>query len=137
MKTLLFAGTFLVLLGSVCGLVIPYFHNPRMGLSAHLGGVQNGILLIIIGLMWKHVSLSAWSGTLCTILSIAGLYAIWIGLVLAGVWGASAVTPIAGAGFSGTSGQEAIVKVLLYAGSLSVLVALIQLCVGVLSARNT
>ena len=29
-----------------------------MGLSAHLAGVQNGVLLVLLGLVWPEVRLS-------------------------------------------------------------------------------
>ncbi len=39
-------GVLLVLLGLFTGVVIPLFTNLRMGLSAQLAGVQNGMLML-------------------------------------------------------------------------------------------
>jgi (hydroxyamino)benzene mutase len=39
-------GMLLFLLGSITGLLEQRFTNVRMGLSAHLEGVMNGILLL-------------------------------------------------------------------------------------------
>ncbi|MBW6535801.1 MAG: hypothetical protein K0B11_12395 [Mariniphaga sp.] len=54
-----FLGVFLFLLGLIVGLVVPVLANPRMGLSSHLEGVMNGMLLIIFGLIWNRLKLSS------------------------------------------------------------------------------
>ncbi|HVN71321.1 MAG TPA: hypothetical protein VMU10_04795 [Desulfomonilia bacterium] len=46
---LMFLEVLLLLLGLLSGLPIPFFANPRMGLSGHVEGVMSGMLLIIIG----------------------------------------------------------------------------------------
>jgi hypothetical protein len=48
-RRLMWHGMFLFLLGLVTGLVEQRFANVRMGLSAHLEGVMNGILLLALG----------------------------------------------------------------------------------------
>ena len=48
---LLFLGMLLFLIGLVFALFIPMMANPRMGLSAHLEGVLNGLFLLILGLI--------------------------------------------------------------------------------------
>lgn len=48
-KQLIFLGLLLFLSGLLTGLIIPFFKNPRMGLSAHLEGVMNGMFLILLG----------------------------------------------------------------------------------------
>ena len=58
-------------LGLVSGFAVPAFRNPRMGLSAHLEGLMNGIYLGVLGLAWHRFSLSARarvasSGSRCT-----------------------------------------------------------------------
>jgi hydroxylaminobenzene mutase len=45
-RRLMWYGTFLFLLGLVTGLLEQRFTNMRMGVSAHLEGVMNGIFLI-------------------------------------------------------------------------------------------
>ena len=44
-------GLILFLLGLITGLLIPVLENPRMGLSSHLEGTLNGMLLILFGLI--------------------------------------------------------------------------------------
>lgn len=116
-------GVLLFFLGLLNGALVGAFTNPRMGLSAHLAGVQNGLSLLAFGLLWPHLSLSprlerfaAWAG-------IASMWAIWIALALAAAFGTSRATPIAGAGFQGTAWQEWLVTTLLYSGSLAILAA--------------
>lgn len=129
-KTLLMAGMVLFSLGLLNGLVVPYFENPRMGLSAHLAGVQNALVLIVFGLVWKYVNLPARHLKLCFALSLYSMYTIWLALVLASLWGTSSATPIAGAGFSAPAMKEHVVTVFLYSGSLAILIASTQLAVG-------
>ena len=57
-RTLMRWGFFLLLCALVTGLAVPGFTNPRMAVSAHLEGVMNGLLLVIVGLVWSHLGLS-------------------------------------------------------------------------------
>ena len=114
-------GVLLFVLGLVNGALVSAFANSRMGLSAHLAGVQNGLVLICFGLLWQRLSLSRRATRVGELSSIFSLYAIWMALLLAAVFGTSRVTPIAGAGFEGSLWQELLVAVLLYAGSAGIL----------------
>ncbi|WP_131782738.1 hypothetical protein [Legionella gresilensis] len=51
-------GILLFLLGLITGFIIPLMKNPRMGLTSHLEGIQNGIFLLLIGLIWDRFWLS-------------------------------------------------------------------------------
>ena len=135
MKSLLVGGAALFLLGLINGLAVPYFENPRMGLSAHLAGVQNALVLIAFGLMWKYLALSSKALKLCSMLSTYSMYSIWVSLVLAAAWGTSSATPIAGAGYMGSSSQELIVNILLYSGSLAIIVASVQVLLGLVNNK--
>jgi hydroxylaminobenzene mutase len=131
-RKLLIFGTALFLLGLFNGVVIQTFYNPRMGLSAHLAAVQNALVLWALGLMWSHVSLSKRMESLTAWASIYGMYAIWLGLVLAGVFGASKSLPIAGAGFVASASVEVAVQILVYSGSLASIVGTALLLAGLL-----
>ena len=120
-RQLCWHGILLFLLGLVTGVLIPAFANERMGLTAHLAGVQNGMALVIVGLLWPRLSLRAGLGRAAMLLSAGSLYAIWLALLLAAVFGTSRATPIAGAGFEGAAWQEWLVTGLLYAGSVAIL----------------
>jgi hypothetical protein len=50
-------GVFLFLLGLLGGFAIPFLANPRMGLASHLEGVMNGMLLVLLGLIWPRLTL--------------------------------------------------------------------------------
>jgi hydroxylaminobenzene mutase len=116
-------GALLFLLGLVNGGVVSMLTNSRMGLSAHLAGVQNGMVLLIFGMVWQHLNLSARATRVAELSSIFSMYAIWVALLLAAAFGTSRVTPIAGAGFEGSAWQEGLVAVLIYTGSVGILVA--------------
>lgn len=46
------------LIGLITGLVEPHFANVRMGLAAHLEGLMNGMLLVVLGAIWTEVKLT-------------------------------------------------------------------------------
>lgn len=125
---LLFHGTLLFLFGLINGALIPLFLNKRMGLSAHLAGVQNGLALIAFGLIWPHATvpfagLTYWS-------ALYSMYGIWIGLVLAGVWGTSQSTPIAGKGYSASVPKENFVTWVIKSASVAAILATSLLVIG-------
>ena len=129
---LLVNGMLLFILGLLNGLVIPFFKNPRMGLSAHLAGVQSGMVLLLFGFLWTHISLPENILAACYWLSLYSMYAIWLALLLATIWGSSRSTPIAGAGFQATKTQEQIVQLLLVSGSIAIIVAASALLWGLI-----
>jgi len=57
-RRLMWHGMLLLLFGLITGLLEQRFTNVRMGLSAHLEGVMNGILLLALGAAWNEVRLS-------------------------------------------------------------------------------
>jgi hydroxylaminobenzene mutase len=112
-------GVVLFLLGLLTGFAIPAMQNPRMGLSSHLEGVQNGMLLMIFGVIWTQLRLSDSALQWGYGLALFGTYTNWLTTFLAGIWGAgAAMMPIAGNNLSGTVIQEELIKFGL--GSLSI-----------------
>lgn len=122
-QTLVFAGAVLVLIGLLSGAAIPAMTSARLGLSAHLAGVQGGMLVMIVGLAWSRVTLSSTLETTAYVTTVFSNYALYLALQLAAVWGTSRSTPIAGAGSVGGPLQEAAVDGILYAGAVSAMVA--------------
>src|SRR5262245_9526620 len=54
-RQLCFHGVLLLALGLLSGFSVPFVATPRIGLSAHLAGVQSGMLLVILGLLWPRL----------------------------------------------------------------------------------
>ncbi len=125
---LLFHGTLLFLLGLINGAVIPLFLNKRMGLSAHLAGVQNGLTLIAFGLIWPHAAVPFAGVTYWS--ALVSMYGIWFGLLLAAIWGTSRSTPIAGKGYAATAWKENLVTVIIQSTSVAAILATSLLLVG-------
>lgn len=116
-------GVVLFLLGLLTGFAIPAMQNPRMGLSSHLEGVQNGMLLMILGVIWSQLRLSAPAMQWGYGLALFGTYTNWATTLLAGIWGAgAAMMPIAGNNFLGTTVQEDLIKFGLGSLSLTMLI---------------
>ena len=113
-----FAGVLLFFAGLVVGFAIPTFRSPRIGLSAHLAGVQSGTFLVAMGALWPHLALAS------TLSAAAGdalwisLYAVFASLVLAAAFGAGRRLLIAGGGITTTPGRQLTVSMLLIGGSL-------------------
>ncbi len=122
-QQLLISGTVLFLLSLLIGFAIPALRNPRMGVSVHIAGVESGITLWVLGLMWPRVALPAGLQVATQLLAVLGLYAIFASLLLAALWGTSRATPIAGAGHQASRPRELAVTTLLASGSLAILVA--------------
>lgn len=107
------SGTALLLLGIVSGLTTTLMANPRMGLSAHVEALLNGILLIALGAAWTAVGLPNGLKRVALLLLVAGSWINWAATQLAAIWGTGKLTPIVGARMMGTAMQEAIVSTML------------------------
>lgn len=59
---LLQAGMLLFLFALLVGLVVPTFAMPRLGLSTHLLGIMQGVFLMVLGLLWPRLRVSAGDG---------------------------------------------------------------------------
>ena len=122
-QQLLIWGTVLFLLSLLIGIAIPALPNPRMGVSAHTTGLQSGLALWALGLMWQYVALPAGAQRAAQVLAVSGLYAIFASMLLAALWGASRSLPIAGTGHQASPLRETVVTVLIAGGSLAITVA--------------
>jgi hydroxylaminobenzene mutase len=129
-STLCFTGVLLFALGLATGFAIPAFRSSRIGLSAHLTGVQSGTFLIALGLMWSKIALWPSVSNLIGHAIWISLYTIYGSLVLAAAFGAGRDLPIAGGGFSTTRAKQISVTALMGSGSLAVLAAIAALLIG-------
>lgn len=119
-------GILLLLLGLITGFLIPVLKNPRLGLSSHLEGVLNGLLLIIFGLIWPKLTMTDKLYKWSFMLALFGTYTNWLTTLLAGFWGAgSELMPIAGESMQGTPWQEMIIKF----GLISLSISMVSVCV--------
>jgi (hydroxyamino)benzene mutase len=69
------------------------------------------------------------------VLAVAGLFAIFISMLLAALWGASRSLPIAGAGHRASQLQEITVAVLIVGGSLAITIAVALVLWGLCVSR--
>jgi len=134
-RTLMRWGFFLLLCALVTGLAVPGFTNPRMAVSAHLEGVMNGLLLVIVGLVWSHLGLSGRLAKIVFWLFAYAAFANWGVTTLAAALGTSRLTPMAGAGYSASPMQENVVQVIQVSLALAVITA-VALVVYSLRRRN-
>ncbi|MGH2642839.1 MAG: hypothetical protein ACRDE2_02730 [Chitinophagaceae bacterium] len=117
---LIFLGLFLLFLGLFIGLFIHNFANPRMGLSAHLEGVMNGMFLIIMGLLWKRLMLSKGWLSFAYWLALYGTFSNFIAVLISAISGSGKMMPIAG-GQEGAPAIENLISFLLISLALSML----------------
>jgi hydroxylaminobenzene mutase len=122
-RRVLWHGTMLVLLALATGGFLQSFANPRLALAAHVGGLMNGTLVMVVGAVWSELGLSSglarglfWS------LVYSG-YANWLGLVLAAGFGTALTTPLLGDGQAAAPWQEGFVAFCLVSGAVVTLAA--------------
>ncbi len=113
-RRLMRAGALLFLLGLLAGLAVPTFAVPRLGLSTHLLGIMQGTFLLVAGLVWPRLNLTAALSRVGSVLAIYGCLAAWIANLCGAVWGAGgSMVPIAAGRLRGTAWQEGVIQVLL------------------------
>src|SRR5262249_20656452 len=115
----LISGTILFLLSLLIGFAVPALANPRMGVSVHVAGLQSGMTLWALGLMWQRLALPAGAERAAQVLAVLGLFGIFAVPLVARLWGTGRATRIAGAGHQASLPREAAVTALLGGGSLA------------------
>ena len=125
-------GVFLFFIGLIVGLLVPVFANPRMGLSSHIEGVLNGMLLIIIGLIWSKVDLSSKWLKITFWLTIYGTFANWFGILIAAIFNAGKMLTVAAKGQEGHPVVEGIVGFLLVSLSIAMLIVCVTILIGLI-----
>ena len=122
------AGFVLFTFGLLLGVAIPKMKNPRMGLSAHLTAVQTGPSLIGFALFWQYLAVpETWTSTLVYAL-ISSSYVLVLGIMLAGLTGASEALPIAGKGHQASPFQEQLVSILVRGSSVAMALSCVVIC---------
>lgn len=120
-KAFLVLGGVLFLLGLLTGLATGLVANPRMGLSAHMQGLTNGLFLLVVGAVWRFVALGPIAARATFWLLAYGTLANWLSTSLAAAWNTGALTPVRGPAPTARPWQEAVVS----AGLLSLSAAMI------------
>ena len=121
-------GMALFLLALVVGLMVQQFAVPRLGLSVHLLGIMQGILLTVLGLVWPRLALGRTSSRVGVGLTVYGCVVAWTANVLAATQGGSAMLPLA----SGSARSAPWIETIVTLGLRSAAIALIAATVLVL-----
>ena len=129
-RTLLQLGVILFLFGLATGFVVPLLAIPRLGLASHLEGVMNGIVLMVLGLMWPRLKLGAGLQRLTFLLAVYAAIANWAATLFAAATRAAAMMPIAGGGATADATAEAIVAFLLITLSIAMITAFLLVLWG-------
>jgi len=131
---LLQAGILLFLFALLVGLAVPRFAVPRLGLSAHLLGIMQGLFLMLTGVLWPKLRLTRAMLRVGVWLAVYGCFAAWTANVLAGMWGAgNSMLPLAAGQARGSAFQE----VLIATGLRTAAVALIAVAILILWGLRT
>lgn len=125
---LIFLGVLMFLLGLFVGILIPIMTLPRMGLSAHLEGIMNGMFVVILGLIWNKIALSDEWLTITFWLTIYSSFTNFLTVTFSAITGFGKLMPLAG-GKEGTPAMEGVISFLL----ISLALALIAVCCIVLT----
>ena len=122
---LLQIGVVLFIFSSLEGFVIPTLPVPRLGLSVHtLSGLQ-GVIMIVLGLMWPKLSLGTNASRIAFWFFVYSAFATLIPYILAAIWGAgNTIIPLAAGGAQGSALQEAVIGVILYTAAPTDLISL-------------
>lgn len=128
-NNLIFLGLILFLLGLAIGLFVQNMANPRMALSAHLEGVMNGMFLMILGLIWNRLMISATLLKVTFWLVVYGTFANLAAVVIAAITGFGGMMPIAG-GQAGTGIAEGLISFFLISLSLCMIAVCFLVLIG-------
>lgn len=135
-EKLIFLGVLLFFLGLIVGLIVPFFANPRMGLSSHIEGVLNGMLLVLFGLIWNRVKLPPVWLKITFWLTIYGTFANWLGILVAAIFNAGKMLSVAANGQEGHPVAEAVVTFSLLSLTVAMIFVSVAVLIGLAAGRN-
>jgi hydroxylaminobenzene mutase len=127
---LIFFGVLLFLLGLIIGLFVPIFENPRMGVSSHIEGVLNGMLLIVLGLIWQKIKLSPQWLNITFWLAVYGTFANCIGILIAAIFNGGKMLDVMANGQEGPPIVEGIVGFSLISLSVAMIIVSVATLIG-------
>lgn len=111
-------GIALFVFSGLEGFVIHSLPVPSLGRSVHTLSALQGIITLVLGLLWPRLNLGATASRIAFWTYIYSSFASLIPFVLAAVWGVGNTTiPLAAGAAHGSPFQEAIIKVVLYSAA--------------------
>jgi hydroxylaminobenzene mutase len=140
-QRLLQVGAALLLYSFLEGFAIPHFGSPRIGLSVHTLSAFEGVLLLVLGLVWPRLVLGPTSAALAFWLLAYSALAILAAYTIAAIWGVGIDTiglmgELPHGLTRGTDFQEALIKIVSYS-SVSGLPAFALIFWGLIRTRPT
>lgn len=97
---------------------------------------MNGLVLVVLGLAWGRLDLGRTARAFTFWLAVYGTYANWATTLLAALWGAGRMMPIASGTHQGTPTQEALITFGLWSLSLSMVAVSALVLWGLRSAAR-
>ena len=130
-QRLLQAGICLFLAAVLLGLAIQQFTVPRLALSAHLIGILQGIVLVVVGLVWPRLYLTPRQFRLTFWLVVYQAVAAFLSNVLGAAWGAgNSIIPIAAGAARGSTVEEAVINIGLRSAGAALIIGLLLILWG-------
>src|SRR5574341_2506194 len=112
-------GIWLFVFSGLEGFVIHSLPVPSLGRSVHTLSAEQGIITLVLGLLWPRLNLSTTASRIAFWTFLYSSFATLIPFVLAAAWGAgNATIPLAAGAAHGSAIQETIIKVVLYSAAL-------------------
>lgn len=106
-------GAGLLLIAVVSGFLIPRVADPLLGLAAHVQGLMNAFLLLLVGLIWSRLQIGYLASVTVYWGLIAGAYVtLIVQIACAGLGIGGSIFPLVAGGHLGTPAAERIVRVL-------------------------
>ena len=130
-QRLLQTGICLFLVAVLLGLAIQQFTVPRLALSAHLIGILQGIVLVVVGLVWPRLYLAPRQFRLTFWLVVYQAVAAFLSNVLGAAWGAgNSIIPIAAGAARGSTVEEAVINIGLRSAGAALIIGLLLILWG-------
>ncbi len=124
-------GVFLFLVGLIEGLLVPLFAVPRLGVSAHLLAITQGIFLVVLGLVWPRLHWSDRISRMVFWMVIYGCFSAWTANILGAILGAgNTMLPIAAGQAKGSPGEEMLITILLRSAALCLIASVVLVLWG-------
>jgi hydroxylaminobenzene mutase len=112
-------GIALFVFSGLEGFAIHFLPVPSLGRSVHTLSALQGIITLVLGLLWPRLNLGASTSRIAFWTFIYSSFATLIPFVMAAVWGAGSTTiPLAAGTVHGSAFQEAIIEIILYSAAL-------------------